>query len=595
MSNKNKTSIYNVTVSETTKNRKVVVCMMDYKKCSEKKALNFLSKKGAIIASNLSLNEASKVKSKINKFGYGAEINKIGETSDTTNIENKNKNEKIENLDPKFETKPDSDSTENIRILEKKLSNANNLNENRDKSKSTQNFDAQENKHSDNNEKKSSNFKFKLLVFIIAILLFFIIFLLLMIFAPSKKNLELIDNSKKEKSDEKVYVTDSESKRIKLLETKFMDQHKKMSLDLEELDKAEDNLNKYVSNSNKNKLNGVLKKSFDNKTKNSKRTDKTLKSDIQMTLLDPKSFFSEKYSDINNYNENIDELENLIDAIHDEEQRMLIREKIKELKRKILSKKRNVDEFMKKFKKINGDIKFAGNKFIGETNLPNDLKVTVKVIKPNKEVILKNKVVKDGRFSVKLNNSSSKVDKINSEIIDKGDYLVDVNIRSKTFQNDDIKEYVDQILKKNNNKTEFINKKFSLAEDILEKKLYYNISDVKKAMKKYILGTSNKKKIDVNEAPTITNESIYNIIIRDKIIKEGITEEDKIKSIIKSCAATGFTMNNYTNEGKNLKIYFNDSKFPDFSIPIEKCKNAMKEVNNNFNDAKFMDLILNGR
>jgi len=594
-----KTSIYNVTVSESTKNRKMVVYMMEHKGCTEKRALNFLSKKNAIIASGLTLNEASKVKSKINKFGYGAGINKTKEIYTEGELSRKDKKIKDASTNKKAETSLDSE--ENIRILEEKLTAAKVLQKNRAEARlkldpnSTRLFDNSSNfEISKKDKKKSFNLKFKLLVFIVAILLFFIIFLLLMIFAPYKKvkDLNLIYDSTKTSSTAIVNDNDLDEK-IKLLETIFLNKQIKMNTNLEMLKLNEEFLNKPINN-NQNNLNTMFDNNTKEKEKNIKRSDKTIKSDIQIELLDPKSFFGEKYLDIHNYKKGIDKLEDLLEAIQDEEQKMMVREKIKSLKRKVLSKKRNIDDFMKNFNKVHGKVKFVGNKFIGDTNLPDDLKVTVKITKPNKDLILKNKVIKNGKFSMDLNGSSLKNKNKNSGIIDKGNYSIKVNIRSKSFQNKVIQDYIDQILKSNKNSSEFIDEKITLAEDVLEKKLYYKISDVKRAIKKFIVNDNQSKtNPEVEESPTIDDESVYNIVIRDRNLKGNITKEDRIKAVIKSCAATGFVMNNYTNEGKNLKIYFNDSKFPDFSIPIEKCKLAMKKVGNNLNDERFLDMILN--
>ena len=611
--NKKMISIYNVTISETTKNRKIVVLLMDSKGCSEKRALTLLSKKNAVIATDLSLNEASKVKSKINKFGYGAEINKIKEINDPTEVNDDGEKGKIINDSNVIseENGKDLSSDENIRILEEKLAAAkelqrvkeedstnypNNSNNNKDEMLESSNSESEKNKN------KSFNLKFKFLVFIIAILLFLIIFLLLMVFAPSKEKLNIIDNSGMDK-DEKVIISNNDNNnisnsRIDLLEKRFEDNKKKMSSSIDLLNSEEKYLNKFVSKDSNDKLASILANNKNNDNDVKKRTDKTIKSDIQMALLNPKGFFSKKYSDINEFNRGIDELEDFLLALEDESQRITVREKIKDLKRKILSKKRNIDEFMKKFKKIHGDVKFTGNKFIGNTNLPDNLKVTVKITKPDKSFVLRNKVLKNGKFSVKLNNdiNDGSGDRNNRGIINKGDYLVDVNLRSERFQNDDVKEYIKKILSSNKDNSEIINKKISLAEDVLEKKLYYKISDVKNEIKRFILnndsGSSNSP--DVENSPTIEDESVYNLIIRDRNLKNSNSKEDRIKTIIKSCAATGFTMNNYVNEGKNLKIYFNNSKFPDFTISIEKCKEVMKIVDNNFNDKRFMDMILEG-
>ena len=600
-----KTSIYNVTVSESTKNRKMVVCMMEYKGCTEKRALNLLSKKNAIIASDLTLNDASKVKSKINKFGYGADINKTKEIYTEGELSRKDKDidksKKDGNTTKKAETSIDPE--ENIRILEEKLTAAKVLQKEREEAKlklnpnSGERFDNNSSfKNNKKDNKKSFNLKFKLLVFIVAILLFFIIFLLLMIFAPDKKAKDLklvnVDSTRSMTVKEKIKSSDNKDK-IKILETIFLNKQEKMNSGLEVLNSNIEPLANLIGKINIEKFNSVLKKSSKKKKTDLKRSDKMIKSDIQMGLLDPKTFFGEKYSDIQNYKKKIDKLEELLEAIQDEEQKMMVREKIKDLKRKTLSKKRNIDDFMKKFNKVYGKVKFAGNKFIGETNLPDDLKVTVKITKPNKDLILKNKVVKNGKFYVDLNGSSLKSKNRNSGIIDKGNYSVKVHIRPKSFQNEVIQNYIDQILKSNKNNSEFIDEKITLAEDVLEKKLYYKISDVKRAIKKFLVNNKKSKtNPEVKESPTIDDESVYNIVIRDRNLKGDITKEDRIKAVIKSCAATGFTMDNYTNEGKNLKIYFNDSKFPDFSIPIEKCKLAMKKVDNDLNDERFLDMIL---
>lgn len=606
---KRKTAIYNVTITETTKNHKVVIYLMERKGCSEKRALMLLSKKNAVIAKDLSLNDASKVKSKINKFGYGAKINKVKdiyindddnsdvENNETVRIENKIKNDTI--------TQEDKESNENIRILEEKLATAKALQKQREKTREKENQKIDDTSNSEmnkilnnlKNEKKSFNLKFKLLAFLITVLLFFIIFLLLMIFAPDKENLNLIDSPNKLATRENKSNSGKDflNNKNNLLETIFVNKQKKMKSDID-LFNSNKNENNFLGDKSSKKMNNLFNNKAKNRITENKKTDKTIQSEIQMSMLDPKTFFSEKYSDINSYNKNIDKLEDLLLAIEDEDQRIMIRERIKGLKRKILSKKRNIDTFMKKFKKIYGRIKFTGNKFIGNTNLPDNLKVTIKITKPNKDLILKNKVIKDGGFSVGLNSSSFDQKDKDLKIIDKGEYSVKVNIRPKRFQNEDIRNYIDQILNSNNDNSEFIDKKISLAEDILEKKLYNNISDVKKVIKEFILDKKNPKTLpEIIESPTIENDKIYNIIIRDKNLIKGITKEDRIKAIVKSCAATGFTMNNYSNEGKNLKIYFNNSKFPDFSIPIERCKLAMKKVNNNFNDKKFMDLILDDK